>query len=136
MLWRSSVADANISCRVRGAACTMARTASTLSSLSSRSASSMTMVANMLRLELALGEQLRDPARRTDHQVRLLFQLVDLPLGGGAADQQQRTNRPAGIGRQVAALTMDLQRQLVGRRDDHRLSGDLAVSRREKIGSR
>ena len=53
--------------------------------------------------------------------MRLLLQLVDLALRRRAADEQQRADRPAGILREVGALALNLDRQLVGRRDHHNL---------------
>ena len=47
------------------------------------------------RLQLAHADQLADAARRADHDVRLLLELVDLPVHRRAADEQQDPQRPA-----------------------------------------
>jgi hypothetical protein len=43
--------------------------------------------------------------------MRLLLQLLDLPVRRGATDQQHRAQRHACVLRQIAGLTMDLDGQ-------------------------
>ena len=79
------------------------------------------MAAEVCRLELAPLDQLHDAPRRAHHDVRLGFELFDLPIGRRAADQQHRADRAPCILRKVAGLTMDLDGQLVRGRNDHDL---------------
>ena len=70
----------------------------------------------------------------------LLLQLVDLSIHRSAADEQQRTDRPAGTLREIAALALNLNGQFVRRRHDHglrrRLFGIEPAENREQIGER
>src|SRR4029079_3095323 len=66
------------------------------------------------------------------------LQLLDLTVERSAADQQRGPDLPFAVLREVAALTMDLDRQLVRGRDDHRLrrlQGHVEAARdRQQIG--
>jgi hypothetical protein len=53
--------------------------------------------------------------------VRLVLQLVDLALRRSAADQQQRADARPRVARELDALALNLDGELVGRCDDHQL---------------
>ena len=82
-----------------------------------RSASSSTITWTCSRVRRAAVEQVEQPARGRDQQVRLA-RLLDLRLDADAAEDGQRLE-PARL-RERPGVVHDLRRQLAGGREDER----------------
>ena len=96
--------------------------------------------AEVRHLQLAPLDQFHDAPGRAHDDVRLGLELVDLPVGRRATDEQHRAERIPRVLRKLAGLTMNLNGQFMRRGDDDHLRGNLqridASEKRQQISQR